>query len=155
MNAANPRAQFPLRRVALAAVAGGTVAAAANTGLFLLLHGLGVEFSIQPSPTAPAAPIPVPSFAVASLLPALIAGGLLMLLGRFTTKARTAFIVIACAFAVLSLAGPATIGGASTPTRVALMLMHLVAAVVISGSLMRSAVTTEPREVGTAAVERA
>ena len=155
MKAANRRAQFPLRRVALAAVAGGTVAAAANTGLFLLLNRLGVDFSIQPSPSAPAAPIPVPSFAVASLLPALIAGGLLMLLGRFTTKARTAFLVIACAFAVLSLAGPATIGGASTATRMALMLMHLVAAVVISGALMRSAVTTEPPGVATAAVERA
>jgi hypothetical protein len=155
MNAVNRRAQFPLGRVALAAIAGGTVAAAANTGLFLLLHRLGVEFSIQPSPTAPAAPIPIPSFAVASFLPALIAGGLLMLLGRFTTKARTAFVVIACAFAVLSLAGPATIGGASAATRMALMLMHLVAAVVISGSLIRSAVITEPLEVATAAVERA
>jgi len=155
MKAANRRAQFPLRRVALAAVAGGTVAAAANTGLFLLLNRLGVDFSIQPNPGAPAAPIPVPSFAVASLLPALIAGGLLMLLGRFTTKARTAFLVIACAFAVLSLAGPATIGGASAATRMALMLMHVVAAVVISGALMRSAVTTEPRGVATAAVERA
>ena len=155
MNAANRRAQFPLRRVALAAIAGGTAAAAATTGLFLLLHRLGVEFIIQPSHTAPAAPIPVPSFAVASFLPALIAGVLLMLLGRFTAKARTAFVVIACAFAVLSLAGPATIGGASTATRMALMLMHLVAAVVISGALLRGAVTTEPRGVATAAVERA
>jgi Family of unknown function (DUF6069) len=155
MNAVNRRPQFPLRRVAFAAIAGGTAAAAASTVLFLLLHRLGVDFRIQPSPTAPAAPIPVPSFAVASFLPALIAGVLLMLLGCFTTKARTAFVVIACAFAVLSLAGPATIGGASTATRMALMLMHLVAAVVISGALMRSAVRTEPREVATAAVERA
>jgi len=154
MNAVDRRAQFPPRRVALAAVAGGAVAAAVNTGLFLLLHGLGIDFSIQPIPTAPAAPIPVPNFAVVSFLPALIAGVLFMVLGRFTTKARTAFVVIACAFAVLSLAGPAAIGGASTATRMALMLMHLVAAVVISGALMRSAVTTEPRGVATAAVER-
>ena len=44
MNAVNRRAQFPPRRVALAAVAGGIAAAAANTGLFLVLHGLGVDF---------------------------------------------------------------------------------------------------------------
>ncbi len=155
MNAVNRRAQFPLRRVALAAVAGGLAAAAANTGAFLLLHGLGVEFSIQSSPTTPAAPMPVPSFAVASFLPALIAGGLLVLLGRFTTRARTAFVVIACAFALLSLAGPATVGGASAATRVALMFMHIVAAVIISGTLMRSEVRTEPREVAAAVGERA
>jgi len=155
MNAVNRRARFPLRRVAFAAVAGGAVAATANTVLFRLLDRLGVDFSIQTSATAPAAPIPAPSFAVASFLPALVAGGLLILLDRFTTKARTAFVVIACAFAVLSLAGPATVGGASAATRMALMLMHLVAAVVISGALMRSAVTTESREVPTAAVERA
>jgi len=155
MNAVNRRTQFPPRRVAIAAVAGGMAAAAVNTGLFLLLHGLGVEFSIQPSPSAPAAPIPVPSFAVTSFLPALIAGGLLMLLGRATTNARTAFVVIACAFAVLSLAGPATIGGASAATRMALMLMHIIAAVVISGTLLRSEVRTEPREVAAAASERA
>ena len=151
MNAVNRRARFLPMRVAVAAVAGGAIAAAANTGLFLLLRGLGIDFSIQPSPTAPAAPIPLPNFAVASLLPALIAGGLLTLLGRFTTKARTTFVVIACAFAVLSLAGPATVGGANAATRVALMLMHVVAAVVITGALMRSAEGSEPREVATAA----
>jgi len=155
MSVVNRRAQFPLGRVALAAVAGGATAAAANTGLFLLLHGLGVDFSIQPIPTAPAAPIPIYNFAVASFLPALIAGGLLLLLGRFTTRAATTFVVIACAFCLVSLAGPATVGGASAATRMALMLMHLLAAVVISTALMRSAVMTEPREVPAAAVERA
>ena len=86
MNAVNRRARFPLRRVAFAAVAGGAVAATANTVLFRLLDRLGVDFSIQTSATAPAAPIPAPSFAVASFLPALVAGGLLILLDRFTTR---------------------------------------------------------------------
>src|SRR5689334_3718306 len=131
MNAVNRRAQLPPMRVALAAVAGGAIAAAANTGLFLLLHALGVDFRIQPSPTAPAAPIPVPNFAVASFLPALLAGGLLMLLDRFTTRAHSAFVLIACVLAILSFAAPATIGGASAATRVALIFMHLIAAVVI------------------------
>jgi peptidoglycan/LPS O-acetylase OafA/YrhL len=94
---------------------------------------------IQPDPAAPAAAITVPNFAAASFLPALIAGGLLMLLGRYTTNARRAFLAIAIAFALLSLGGPATVGGASTETRVALMVMHLLAAAVITGALLRSA----------------
>jgi len=151
MNAVNRRAQFQPRRVALAALAGGIVAAAANTGLFLLLHALGVDFMIQPDPAAPAASISVPSFGVASFVPALLAGGLLMLLGRFTTKARRAFVVIASAVALLSLAGPATIGGAGAATRVALMVMHLLAAAIVSGALMLSVETrdgTTPATVG-------
>ena len=139
----NQRAQFQPRRVARAALVAGTVAAIANIGLFLLLHALGVDFMIQPNPATPAASMAVPSFVVASFLPALLAGGLLVLLGRFTTKARRAFVVIASAVALLSLAGPAMIGGASAGTRVALMVMHLLTAAVISGGLLRSAGRTD------------
>jgi hypothetical protein len=64
-----------------------------------------------------------------------------MVLGRFTANARPVFIVIASVIAVLSLAGPATVAGASAGTRVTLMVMHLVSAVVISGALVRSAGT--------------
>jgi len=134
----NQRAQFQPSRVALAALVAGTAAAGANIAFFLLVHVLGVEFIIQPDPSAPPVPIAVSSVAVASFLPALLAGGLLVLLGRFTTKARRAFLVIASVAAVLSLAGPATIGGASGGTRVALIVMHLLAAAVISGGLLRA-----------------
>jgi hypothetical protein len=154
MNTTHRKEGYSLKRVGLAAIAGGAAAAAANVGLFLLLHGLGVDFKIQQSPTAPETPIPAANFVVASILPALVAGGLLMLLGRFTSKARNAFIIIACAFAILSMAGPATVGGASAATRAALMSMHLVAAVVITCALVRSAVRMEPRQVASPAVER-
>jgi Family of unknown function (DUF6069) len=130
------KARFQTRRVAFAALAGGTVAAVANTALFLVLHVLGVDFVIQPDPTAPPASIAAASVPGASFILGLLAGGLLVLLGRFTTKARGAFIVIASVFTLLSLAGPATIGGASAGTRVALMVMHLLAAAVISGALV-------------------
>jgi len=143
-------AHFSSKRVALAAVAGGAAAAAANIGWFLLLRALGVEFRLQPIPTAPPAPVTVPNVAVASFIPALLAGGLLMLLGRFTTKARSAFVVIACVVFLLSLAGPATIGGASAGTRVSLMVMHLLAATIISGALVRGAVTTDGKATGSA-----
>ncbi len=137
----NQGAQLQPKRVALAALAGGALAAAANTALFLLLHAVGVDFVIQPDPMVPAAPIAASNFAAASFLPALFAGGLLMLLGRFTTKARGVFVVIASVFALLSLAGPATVGGASGGTRVALMVMHLLGAAIISGALLHSART--------------
>ena len=119
------------------------MAAVANTALYFVFHGMGVDFVIQPSSAVPAAPIPVPSFVVASFVPALVAGGLLLVLGRFTKKARRVFLIVACAFAALSLAGPGTTGGASPGTRVVLMVMHLVAATVITGALMHSARTRE------------
>jgi Family of unknown function (DUF6069) len=134
----NQGAQFQPKRVALAALAGGAAAATANIGVFLISLALGVDFIIQPDPSAPAGTITVPSLVGASLLPALLAGGLLMLLGRFTTKARRTFVLIASAVALLSLGGPATVGGASAGTRMALMVMHLLAAAVISGVLLRS-----------------
>jgi hypothetical protein len=143
---ANQRAQFRPKRVALAALTAGALAAAANTALFLLLNAVGIDFTIQPAPTAPAAPIALPNFVAASFLPALLAGGLLMLLGRLTTKARGASVVIASAFAVLSLAGPATVGGASAGTRVALMVMHLLSAAIISGALLGRAAFRSPAQ---------
>jgi hypothetical protein len=139
----NAKTKFQPRRIALAALTGGAVAAAVNSGVFVLSHALGVDFMIRPDPAAPAASITVPSIVVASFLPAFIAGGLLMLLGRFTTKARGTFVVIASVVALLSLGGPATIGGASAGTRVALVVMHLLSAAVISERLLRSAGTRD------------
>ncbi len=139
------------KRVALAALVGGAVAAGSNVGLFLLLRTLGVDFVIQPGPAAPAAAITIPSFIGASFFPAFIAGGLPMLLGRFTTKARGVFAVIACAFALVSLAGPLTVGGATTGTRLALSVMHLLTAAVIAGALWRRGpmkLATMPASVG-------
>jgi hypothetical protein len=130
--------QFQAKRIMLAALAGGALAAVANTALFLLLSAVGVDFVIQADPSAPAAAIAVPNFVVASFLPALLAGGLLLLLGRFTTKARAVFIIIASVFALLSLGGPASVGGARAGTRVALAVMHLLSAVIITGALVRS-----------------
>jgi hypothetical protein len=66
---ANQGARFQPKRVALAALAGGALAAAANTALFLLLNAVGVDFVIQANPTAPAASIAVPNFVAASSSP--------------------------------------------------------------------------------------
>jgi len=129
-------AQFQARRVALAAVAGGAAAAAANVGLFLIGRYLGVDFVIRPDPAGPVQVIGGANVAIASFLPALFAGGLLMLLARFTTKPRMVFGVIATVFAVLSLAGPMTVGGAATSGRAVLAVMHLVAAALITGALV-------------------
>jgi hypothetical protein len=131
------RTQFQPKRVALAALAAGVLTATVNIGVFLASLVLGIDFVIRPDPSVQPALVTIPSIVVASLLPALVAGGLLMLLGRFTTKAPTTFVVIASAVALLSLGGPATIGGASAGTRVALMLMHLLSAAIITGGLLR------------------
>jgi hypothetical protein len=123
--------------IALAALFGGIVAAVVNVGWFLATHASGVDFVMQPDPSKPAAMITIPSVAIASVIPAFIAGGLLWVLRRFTKQPARTFLVISIAFALLSLAGPATVGGANAGTRMALMAMHLIAAAVISGALLR------------------
>jgi hypothetical protein len=128
---------FQAKRVALAALVGGAAAATANVACVLIARALGVDFVIQPSPDAPATPIGIGNFVGASFVPAFVAAGVLLLLDRFTSKPARVFGIIAVAVALLSLAGPLTVAGASAGTRMALVVSHLLSAVAISGALVR------------------
>ena len=139
----NQKKQLQPRSIALAVLLGGIVATVLNVGWYLVTHASGVDFIMQPDPSKPAALITIPSVAIATMIPAFIAGGLLMLLQRFTKQPARTFLVISIAFALLSLAGPATVAGATGGTRMALIIMHLIAAVIIAGALLRQARATD------------
>jgi hypothetical protein len=129
------------RKLLWAAPVAGLAAAAGNLAVFgvarasldlpLVMPAMG------PSPAGPLAAAPV---VVSSFVPALLAGLLLALLARFSTRPVRVFQVVAGAALVLSFGAPLT-----TPldlsTRLVLLTMHLAAGLVITGVL--SALATE------------
>ena len=74
---------------------------------------------------------------IASVVPAILAAGLLALLGRLTDRPVRPFQWIATVLAVLSLAPP-LLQGEGAATKLILVAMHVVAAVAIVGILSRS-----------------
>jgi Family of unknown function (DUF6069) len=128
---------FRFRSVAIAALLAGVASAAAVLGLYGIASVLGIDFVGQMGPSAPAAPIPLPSFVVASFIPALLAAGVLLALNALTKKPAQIFAATSAVLALVSLVGPATLAGASGGTRATLGLMHLVAAGVICFVLLR------------------
>lgn len=121
------------------ALVGGVAGAVASFVVYGVARVAGVDFLGRFSgPDAPAGPLPVPMIAVASLVPAIVAGLAYFGLGKLVgAKARIVFVALAVAFGLFSLGGPASLGDASTSTRIALSIMHLVVAVAITGSLVR------------------
>lgn len=77
----------------------------------------------------------------ASTVASLAGWGLLAVLERFTSRARTAWTVIAALAALLSLGGPFSGAEITTTNRVVLALLHIVVAAVLIPLLAR----TSPR----------
>ena len=132
----SPR-QFPFNRVATAALLAGVAAAVLNLIVYAVASAAGVAFIVQMDSSSPAGPMPAPSFAIGSFVPALVAGGLLLALDVFTKHPVRIFVGIAAAVALLSMGGPATVAAASFGTHVALAVMHVVAAATITTMLLR------------------
>lgn len=78
-----------------------------------------------------------------SFVPALVAGVILMLFGRFTRRPVRNFVALAVVVLVLSFATPFSLVGAAVAMRAALLLMHAVAAVIIVGVLITLATRKE------------
>ena len=127
--------QVSIRKIPVAALTGGAIAAVANLVLFFVLQALGVTFEIPlQGPGSPAGPLPAPAVAIASLVPALFAGGLLALLARFTKNPVRTFWIIAAVFLVLSFMPvfslPVAVG-----IQASLAVMHVVAGAAIVWAL--------------------
>lgn len=118
------------RRLLWAAPAAGLVAAIIDLViLWIAQAALGTTIMVTMGPDGPAqAAMGGVLFAV--MVPAILAGILLTLLKRFTAQPWRNFVIIAAAFALLSLGGPLTL---SNPLgeRLVLALLHLVTAVII------------------------
>ncbi len=119
-------------RTAVAAVLGATAAAIA---IWAVATMAGAELMVRFG-SGPATKITLVNVVVAALVGSLAGWGLLALLRRFTTKARTVWTVIAVVAALLSLGGPLS-AIASTGTKGSLVAMHLAVASVLIALLRR------------------
>lgn len=120
------------------ALLGGVASAIGNFVVYGGAIAAGVSFTARfQGPQAPVSSLPVPMIAVSSIVPALIAGLVFFGLSKLTKAHRTVFVVLSGLLAVASMGGPANLGDASGGARIALGLMHLVAAAGITVALLR------------------
>lgn len=82
-------------------------------------------------------PIGLAAVIFATVFPIVIGGVVLALLARFTRAPRRIFVILASILAVLSLISPLTIADAPVDMKATLIVMHVVAAVVGVGALLR------------------
>ena len=121
-------------RTPVAAVLGATAAAVA---IWVVATAAGADLTVSFGAGQPIQKITLINVVVAALVGSLAGWGLLALLRRFTTNARTIWTVVAIIFALLSLGGPlSTISSAGT--KVALVAMHLAVATVTIVVLRRT-----------------
>ena len=130
-----------LRRTRLRAVAAGVLAPLAVWAL--VDAGFGVDLRAPAGASAEPADLGAGAVVTASAVAALAGWGLLALLERFTTRARTVWAVLAVLVLVVSLGGPLGGTGITAANRIALLLMHLVVAAVLIPALYRTSRTRE------------
>ena len=131
-----PDTHLEVGRVVLAALLVAICAALANVVVFTLERDLlGVSFVFPYQGTgSPAMPLPISFVIVASALPAIAAALLLAILDRLTRRALRIFMIVGLIFLLMSFGGPLSIS-AGLSTKVALGVMHVVAAAIIIGGL--------------------
>ena len=125
-----------LGRLLACGVLAGVVAAALNAVVYLLASVLGaIPLDVEIPNTG--GPLPLGAVLIFSFVPAILAAGLLALLGRFVRRPIRVFVALAVVAFVVSLYTPFSIPGVPVAMIVALEIMHAVAAVVIVGILTR------------------
>ena len=112
------------------------VAAMANLIVFLIAKNLvGIPFVMPLSGSgSPLEPLPAFMVIVMSIAPALVAAVFLWILGKFAPRPILIFQVISLIFLLFSFSGPFSLP-VDLPTKLALSVMHVVAAVAIVGVL--------------------
>ena len=117
---------------------GGAVAGVVNVALHAVaLFGLGDPMAGDGGMGFMA--IPLPLTFISSVVPGAIAALVYAGAERITDRPTARFLQVAVAFLLISLAGPATMQGATTLTVIFLEVMHLVAGVAIMWGVVRGA----------------
>jgi hypothetical protein len=116
------------------AVLGATAAAVA---IWAVATAAGADLTVSFGPGQPIQKITVVNVIVAALVGSLAGWGLLVLLRRFTTKARAIWTVTGIVAALLSVAGPLSTTS-SAGTKAWLVAMHLAVATVLIVVLRRT-----------------
>jgi hypothetical protein len=131
--------EFAAKKVFLAGLRGGAMAAVGNLALYFGARVAGVSLYGKFDPNLPASLLPVPLPVVASLIPGVAGAALLVGMNAMLGRPSRWFVSVAGIFTVLSMVGPLGIAEASPATKGVLMAMHVVAAVFITRSLVRRA----------------
>ncbi len=135
------------RRMVPAALLAAAAAATANLALYAVARGLlGVSF-VMPyaGPGAPSERLPEGMVVLASAVPAFAAAALLWGLGRVVRRplVMVGVVGVVAPLALLaSFSGPLSLTDTAPSTRVALLMMHVVAATMILGFLTAATVDT-------------
>lgn len=123
---AAPRAHVAATNLWWAAPLAGITAAVINSVLFFAADSLGL---IVPTALVQGQPLTVVPVIISSIMPAVVAGIVYALLGRFTRRPWAIFRTVALALVVLSFVNPFLgIPGITVSMGLALNLMHVVVA---------------------------
>lgn len=118
-----------------AALIGAMLSAVGNLVVWALAGWLGVNLQIAASPgSSTLVPLQVGPVVLASLLPALPAAALLLILARFLRNPWPVFLGVAGVFLLVSFRGPINLP-TDPANELVLSLMHLVSGVAIVGAL--------------------
>lgn len=122
------------RRLVWVGPLAGVAAAAVNSVVYFVGAALGLVSEGVVIPNS-GGPLTVGMVSVSTLVPALAAAVVFAVLGRFTGRPVRNFRVLAAVVLVLSVVTPFTIPGVPGGMIFVLLLMHVVAAVIITGVL--------------------
>jgi hypothetical protein len=124
---------------------GGALAAVANTVTLLIGKAAGVAFLVPVNgPDAPLVALQPINIVMLCLVPALVAALVFVGLTRLTRRPQPIFLTIAGILLIISLIPDWVLPMDSLATRILLSLMHLVAAALIVGTILRA----RPDETG-------
>ncbi|MGE0542330.1 MAG: DUF6069 family protein [Dehalococcoidia bacterium] len=128
---------YRFRSLLIGGLVTAAVAAVANLVVFMIAKGpLDISFVIAyRGPDTTPESLPPALVAITSAVPALIAALLLWVLGHTIRRPLFVFQIVSAIALLLSLAGPFTLEDVSASTRVALLVMHLLAGAIIIGGL--------------------
>ncbi len=129
----------PISKIWWVGLVAAISAAVVNVIFFLVTKGLGVPY-IMPlqGPDAALEALPAMMVAIASIIPAIGATILLVILGKFLANPIRIFWIISGVFLVISFAGPLTEPATvAVSTKIALNIIHVIAGVAIVGVLTK------------------
>ena len=112
------------------------VASISNALVFAMAQALGVALRVSMASGQSPQPLPFALVIFASVVPALLAAGLLALLDRLTDRPVRLFQWISAGLALLSLVPP-MLQAEGAAAKLILVIMHLIAAAAIIGVLSR------------------
>jgi hypothetical protein len=133
-----PTHAFTAGAVFKGAFAGAAAGAAANVALYFAFSLAGVSLVALFAPGAPPVALGLGPVVMASLVPALPAALAALAVGRLAKSPARVYAIVAAVFALLSMGGPANLGGAGAGLKALLALMHVAAALGIAGGILRA-----------------